>query len=264
MVFIIILPKQSTQFSTEIREILASPKRLALVFAAAVLISANWGIFIWAVTASRIVETSLGYYINPLISVLLGIIVLKEKLSLWQMISVLLAGTGVLYMTMHFGSIPWVSLSLALTFGLYGLCKKQINISGMTSVTLETFMAMPLAALYVIYLGTEGIGAFSLNLNTTTWFLMGAGVVTAIPLLLFAMGASRLSLTVLGFIQYFSPTITLFLGVFLYHENFTHVHVMAFTFIWLALVVFSLAKTPLFVKIEAGLRRRFICEKVSS
>ncbi|MCE5286452.1 MAG: EamA family transporter RarD [Pelosinus sp.] len=264
MVLVILVLKQKEHFLAEVSEVLASRKKLAGILAATCLISANWFIFIWAVNASRIVETSLGYYINPLITVLLGIIVLKEKLSFWQMVSVLLAGMGVLYMAVHFGSIPWVSLSLALTFGLYGLCKKQINISAMTSVTLETLLAMPMAALYVIYLGQAGMSAFSFSFDSTTCFLMGAGAVTAIPLLLFARGASRLSLTVLGFVQYFSPTITLLLGIFLYHENFTQVHVVAFSFIWLALVVFSLAKMPLLVKIEEGLRKRLLCEKVSS
>jgi chloramphenicol-sensitive protein RarD len=264
MVIVMAVLKEKARFFSEVREVLASRKKIAWLLAAAFLISANWGIFIWAVTQSRIVETSLGYYINPLLSVLLGIIVLKEKLSLCQLISVLLAGIGVLYLTVHFGSIPWISLSLALTFGLYGLCKKEIHISGMTSVTLETLLAMPLSLLYVIYLDSKGLSSFSFAFDQTTWFLMGAGVVTAVPLLLFAMGASRLSLTVLGFIQYLSPTLTLLIGIFVYHENFTAVHMVAFTFIWLALLVFSVAKTPLLVNFEEDLRKRFLCKRVSS
>lgn len=263
MVLVIMVLKKGSIFFREVREVLASRKKLTWLLAAAILISANWGIFIWAVTASRIVETSLGYYINPLLSVLLGIVVLKEKLSFWQIISVLLASLGVLYMTVHFGSIPWISLSLALTFGLYGLCKKRINISAMTSVTLETLLAVPVCLWYVVYLDKVGSGAFSCSFDAATWFLLGAGVVTAIPLLLFSMGASRLSLSVLGFIQYFSPTLTLIIGVFLYHESFTHVHAVAFAFIWLALLVFSLAKTPLFLNLEEGLRKRYLCKKAS-
>jgi chloramphenicol-sensitive protein RarD len=248
MVLVMLICKQKGQFLLEVRQVVSAPQKLAGVLAAAVLISLNWFIYIWAVNDNRIVETSLGYYMNPLVNVLLGIVVLKEKLSFWQAISVLLAAMGVFYITVHFGSIPWISISLALSFGLYGLCKKMVNISAFTSVTLETVVIAPAALVYLFYLDKQGAGSFSFAPTGITYFLMGTGVITAIPLLLFANGANRLSLTVLGLIQYLSPTIALFLGVFLYHEPFTAVHLVTFIFIWLALIVFSLAKTPLFIQ----------------
>lgn len=192
-----------------------------------IFISINWFIYIWAVNNNRVIETSLGYYINPLFSVLLGIIILKKKLSFWQAISVALAMIGVLYMTMNFGSVPWVALLLAVSFGFYGLCKKVADISPITSITIETFLMTPIALLYILYLDFHSTGSFN-GISTTSGFLLGSGMITAIPLLLFAYSANKLSLITLGFVQYLSPTIALLLGVFLYHESFTGVHVISF------------------------------------
>ncbi len=250
MFAIILATRSLRQFLDETKQICRNRKKLGGLFIVSTLISINWWVYIWAVNASRIVETSLGYYINPLVSVLLGIIVLKEKLSLWQTVSFMLAAVGVLTMTVNFGAIPWVSLWLAFTFAFYGMCKKILAIGAVTATTLETLIVSPFAVAYLLYVYGQGGAAFSLAMPTTAALLMGAGAVTAIPLLLFAGGANRLPLSLLGFIQYLSPTISLTVGVLLYHEPFTSTHLVSFSLIWLALGIFSLARTKLFIKAE--------------
>ena len=234
-------------FIKDCRHILYNPKQLFGVIMTAVLISINWCTYIWAVNENRIVEASLGYYINPLVNVLLGIVILKEKLSTWQLISFFLAGIGVVIMALNFGGVPWVSFVLAISFGLYGLFKKMVSIGAITGITIETAISSPLALFYLSYLQIQGVGAFDFKFHGVSLLLMGAGVVTAVPLILFAKGANRLPLSMLGFIQYVSPTISLLIGVFIYHEPFTTVHLLAFAFIWLALIIFSLSKTSLFL-----------------
>ncbi|MDT8902374.1 EamA family transporter RarD [Anaeroselena agilis] len=230
----------------EIAAILADRKKLAGVLAATVLISINWLVYIWAVNDSRILETSLGYYINPLVSVLLGIVVLKERLSLRQTVAVALAGLGVLNQAVNVGGLPWVSLALAFSFGLYGLCKKMLHIGAVTGITLETLLLSPISFLYLAWLQNQGVGALTPGQPATAVLLILTGAVTAIPLLLFANAANRIPLTILGFIQYLSPTIALFVGVFIYHEPFSAGRFLSFAFIWAALAVFSLppAKRP--------------------
>ncbi|SCM80861.1 Uncharacterized transporter YojE [uncultured Sporomusa sp.] len=250
MFAVILTTRSLRQFLDETKQICRNRKKLGGLFIVSTLISINWWVYIWAVNASRIVETSLGYYINPLVSVLLGIIVLKEKLSLWQTVSFMLAAVGVLTMTVNFGAIPWVSLWLAFTFAFYGMCKKILAIGAVTATTLETLIVSPFAVAYLLYVYGQGGAAFSLAMPTTAALLMGAGAVTAIPLLLFAGGANRLPLSLLGFIQYLSPTISLTVGVLLYHEPFTSTHLVSFSLIWLALGIFSLARTKLFIKAE--------------
>lgn len=249
MTCLMMVMKKNQSFYVECRQVAAEPRKLFGVLAGAVLISINWFIYIWAVNDSRIIETSLGYYINPLFNVLIGMIILHERLTFWQLIAVILAAIGVLNLALQFGSIPWVALVLAVSFSFYGLCKKIAGLSAMTSITLETLLIAPLSLIYLIVLHTSGEGVpFTLSLQSV--LLIGTGIVTAIPLLLFSNSANKLSLTVLGLIQYVSPTIGLFLGIFLYHETFTSVHLLSFGFIWLALLVFSLSKTSLFAQLE--------------
>jgi chloramphenicol-sensitive protein RarD len=256
LVIIIAITGKLAAFYGELRDLLARPVKLAKVAAASLVISVNWLTYIWAVNNDHVIETSLGYYINPLISVLLGIMVLKEKLSFWQMVSFGLALIGVLNMTLHFGSIPWAALLLALSFGLYGLLKKLVNLGAITGITLETLLIAPVALLYVSHIQKSGYGSFGLGSPDISWLLMGAGIVTAVPLILFAGGANRLPLSIVGFLQYISPTMTLILGVFLYHEPFTAVHLSSFIFIWAALTVFSLSKTRAFVHLDALFKRK--------
>lgn len=257
MVFIILATKKTDAFIQDWRLLAANSRKRIGITLASLLISVNWLIYIWAVNDNRIVETSFGYYINPLVSVMLGIVVLKERLSFWQMVSFIIAAIGVLNMSLHLGSVPWVALLLAITFGLYGLCKKMVNIGAVTSITVETLIVAPVSLIYLAYLGQQGTGAFVPGEWAVAGLLIGSGVVTAVPLLLFASGANRLPLAVMGFMQYLAPTIALGVGVLLYNEPFTHVHLISFSCIWAALAIFSLSRTKPFVKLEAMLSKRF-------
>jgi chloramphenicol-sensitive protein RarD len=259
MAFIILAAGRFRLVQQETRDILAQPRKILGVIAAATLITVNWLIYIWAVNDNRIVETSLGYYINPLISVLLGIVVLKERLSFWQKISILLATVAVLNLTVTFGAIPWGALSLALAFALYGLFKKLLNIGAVTSITLETLIMSPLALGYLIYLQQHDTGAFSLSHPVVAALLIGSGIVTAIPMMLFSHGAIRLPLTIIGFFQYLSPTIALFVGIYLYDEPFSLTHLLSFSLIWLALAIFSLSKTKMFLQLESVAGKKVSC-----
>lgn len=259
MTFLILATRRIKLFSQDIRAIGDQPRKMFGVVAAAAIITTNWLIYIWAVNDNRIVETSLGYYINPLINVLLGVVVLKERLSFWQTVSVILAAVGVLNLTVKFGAFPWVALSLAVTFALYGLCKKLLNIGAITSITLETLLISPLALVYLTYLHQQGSGAFSLSRPVVDGLLIGTGVITAIPMVLFTAGAIRLPLTVMGFTQYLSPTIALFVGIYLYDEPFSPTHLISFSLIWLALAIFSLAKTKVFLRLATIITRRASC-----
>ena len=242
MLVLLAFMKKWRAFVEYVKEILGNPKLFVALLTASLLVSANWGVFIWAVNSERILDTSLGYYINPLVSVLLGVIVLKEKLSRAQVVSFLLAGIGVLILGIHFGTIPWVSLILAITFGLYGLAKKMIKAESAVGLTLETMMVTPLALGYWIYLMVQSDSQFFTS-SGTSLMLMGGGIVTALPLLYFAKGAEKVPLSMLGILQYIAPTLTLLLGVFVYHESFTKAHFLAFIFIWSALAVYTLSIT---------------------
>ncbi len=229
-------------FVTELRDILTQPPKIIGVALASVFITVNWFTYIWAVNHNHVVESSLGYYINPLVSVMLGIVVLKEKLSFWQVVSFIMAASGVLYMTVIFGTIPWIALILATSFGLYGLIKKMVHLGAITGITLETMLISPFMLTYLGFVHHSGGGAFGNVTPGITGLLMGASVITAVPLILFAAGANRLPLSVIGFIQYISPTLMLVIGVSLYHEPFTRVHLISFSLIWTALTIFPWPK----------------------
>ncbi|KEQ27409.1 EamA family transporter RarD [Paenibacillus tyrfis] len=205
------------------------------------LISLNWLIYIWAVNHDRVVETSLGYYINPLISVLLGVCFLGERLRAVQWMAMALATVGVTVLTFSYGSVPWVSLALAMSFGVYGLVKKKMRLEPMVSLAGETIVVLPVAAVYLLVVGMTGQSTTS-SLSTGYQLLLAtSGVATAMPLLWFAKAAQRLSLTTVGFLQYLAPTISLILGVTLYDEPFTTVHLISFCLIWSALLLFTLS-----------------------
>ncbi len=237
-------------FWIELKELARHPRTLLGIFITGLILNLNWGTYIWAVNHDHIIQTSLGYYINPLVSVLLGMVFLNERLSLWQLVAFILAAAGVLSLTIQYGAFPWVAVILALSFGLYGLFKKLINIGSITGLTLETMLTSIAAVAYLVYVNDIGMGAFHFSLSTTTFLLTGAGIVTAIPLLLFAYGARRLPLFVIGFLQYISPTMTLLLGVFIYHEPFTKEHLISFVVIWMGLIIFSLARTRVLADLE--------------
>lgn len=216
------------------------------LFISAGLITVNWGVYIWAVNANHLIDASLGYYINPLVNVALGILFLRERLSLLQIIAIGTAFLGVVILGLEFGQIPWIALALAFSFGFYGLVKKRVGLDAEVGLAAETTAILPFAVAYLIF--NESINGWPIvNLPLTTDLqLIGAGVVTATPLLWFAQAANRVRLSTIGFIQYLSPTITLLIGIFLYRETFTRAHFISFTLIWLALILYSLSGLPLF------------------
>lgn len=243
MLFVLIVAGRFREFIREFVNLFKRPKLFMSLTIASILISGNWFVYIWAVNHNHVIEASLGYYINPLVSILLGTVVLKEKLNFWQYVAVGLAFIGVMILTFRYGAIPWIALSLALTFALYGLSKKMLNYDAMIGLTMETMIVTPIALVYVFILSSKGIVSFGTVSFAATLLLMGAGVVTAIPLLYFAKGTKLIPLYMVGFLQYIAPTISLFLALFVFHEHFTAAHMTAFVFIWFALLVFSAAKT---------------------
>ncbi|MHB8918144.1 MAG: EamA family transporter RarD [Desulfocucumaceae bacterium] len=258
LIIILLIAGKARAFVGEFKQIIIRPKQLFSLLFASILISVNWLTYIWAVNNNHIIETSLGYYINPLVSVLFGIIILKERLSIWQIVSFILALIGVLNMTLHFGAFPWIALVLAVSFGLYGLMKKVINLGAIAGITSETLIITPFVLMYLIYIEKGVGGAFSLNSPVTSGLLMGAGIVTAVPLILFSAGAIRLPLSTVGFLQYVAPTIALILGVFRYHEPFTAVHLVSFVFIWVSLTIYSLSRTRLFIQLELMIKKKLV------
>lgn len=218
-------------------------KRGITLLAASVLISINWLTYIWAVNNGRVLETSLGYYINPLVSVVLGVILFKETLSKAKWLSVALASLGIVFMTVNLGELPWIAVVLSSTFALYGAFKKKLQLSPFTSIFLETMMVFPIAAWYIFSLSNSGDSHFLGADINYTMLLMGAGVVTAVPLILFSSGANKLPLNVLGFTQYISPTMGFFLGIFYFNEAFDFTKMIGFCFIWLALAVFTIGNS---------------------
>jgi chloramphenicol-sensitive protein RarD len=226
------------------KEILAPLKKKGAAFSfliSGILISVNWGIYIWAVNSGHIIQTSMGYYINPLITVLFGTLFFHEKLSKYKIAALISAGIGVLIMLIGNGEVPIVALSLAVSFACYGAIKKKLNANSLLALLYETAFLAPVALIVIISMEIGNNGLFAYG-STLHFALAGfAGVVTAIPLLLFAAAANRVDLTMIGFVQYISPTITLLLGVFIYHESFDLLKMITFLFIWagLAIYIFS-------------------------
>ena len=219
----------------------AFKKKVVGIYAvAALLIGVNWLTYVWAVNAGYIVETSLGYFINPLLSVLLGVIFLHERLRPMQWLPVLLATAGVAYLTAVYGRLPWIALLLALTFGLYGFVKKLAPLGSLHGLTLETGILLLPALVYLLWMADVGQGAFLAEGAKTDILLIGAGVVTAVPLLLFASAAKRIPLVMIGLMQFIAPTIQFSIGVFVYNEPFSHDQLIGFAIVWLALIIFWL------------------------
>lgn len=239
---LIIFQKKWLLFTKEVKQVFSNVKTGAAMAAAGITISFNWGTFIWAVNNGHIVETSMGYYINPLVSILFAVVFLRERLDKMQLAAITCAFIGVASMVYSFGKIPWVSLTLAFTFALYGLLKKILPVSALTSIMLETLLITPLALVYEYSLWQQGVSFYASGNLQVIMMLTGAGVVTAIPLLLFTAGARLLPLKIIGFLQYISPTLTLLIGVFVYNEAFTASHLLAFGWIWGALLLFIVSQ----------------------
>lgn len=217
-----------------LKEKLKDRKLVLLLTASSILIGINWGLYIYAVVTDRILETSLGYYINPLLVVIIGVIFYKEKLDLLTKIAIGVAAIGVIIKTIQYGQIPILSLALATSFALYGGIKKSTNVDSSVGLAIETAILAPFALAYLIYAQPTG--------NTSPIILLlliGAGLVTLTPLLFFSSAAKRVPLSVLGFTQYISPTVSLVLGVFVYRESFGMLDLVSFIFIWLALIIYT-------------------------
>ena len=212
---------------------------LRIYLIAAVLIGVNWLTYVWAVNAGFIVETSLGYFINPLLSVLMGVIFLRERLRAWQWVPIGMATAGVLYLTFAYGALPWIALTLAFSFGLYGLIKKVAPLSSLYGLTLETGILFLPALAYLLVANAAGQGAFLHAGARSDLLLAGAGLVTTIPLLMFASAARRIPLSLVGILQYIAPTLQFLLGVLVYKEPFTHTQLIGFGIVWMALIIFG-------------------------
>lgn len=238
LLFVLALRKGSA-LVRDVKALWQHQKSFWTLMLAAYLIMINWYLYIWAVNHNHILETSLGYYLNPIISILLGIIFLKERLSKIQVVAVVIALVGVVVMMVNYGRVPYIALSLAFSFGVYGLLKKRIKLDATRGLIIETAFVLPFALLYYGYLEFEGKMAFGMVDWKTTALLIGGGAVTSVPLILFAIGAQNIPLYLVGFIQYVSPTITLILGVFVYGETFGSTELLSFGFIWVALAIFS-------------------------
>jgi chloramphenicol-sensitive protein RarD len=222
----------------QVQAALRAPRMLARVTLGAVLVMSNWLIFVYGISIGQIVATSLGYFMLPLLNVALGVLVLGERLRRWQWWAVACAVTGVLLETWRVGGLPWISLALAATFGLYGLLRKQLAMDSASGLFLETLtMTLP-AAGYLLWLQLDGSGQFGRAL-TIDWLLVASGAVTAIPLLLFAIAARRLPLNTMGFLQYLAPTISLTIAVVIYHEEFDLHRAAGFVAIWIGIAVYS-------------------------
>jgi len=226
-----------TRGTKPIFAVLTSKRALMILAVTALLVTTNWTVYIWAVMRSRIVEASLGYYINPLVNVVLGVVFMRERLSRPKTIAVLIAALGVLSLVIQRGELPWVSLVLPLSFGLYGVIRKGAAIDPTVGLLVETAIMMPLALGWVIHLG--GAGSFGTVDPTTDFLLLLAGPMTFVPLVLFLIAGQRLRYSTVGLIQYITPTAQLLLGVLAYGEAFPPARMIAFVLIWIALVIYS-------------------------
>jgi chloramphenicol-sensitive protein RarD len=226
--------------SGRLRSVAAVPLRVAGWYSlAAVLITINWTLYVWAVTSGYVVESSLGYFITPLVNVLLGVVVLRERLQPTQWIAVALAAAGVLYLTRLYGQPPWIALGLAASFGTYGLVKKRAPLPPVDGLFLETgVLALP-ALVYLLMAEATGSGVFLRTGSTRDLLLTGTGPMTVLPLLLFASAVQQVPLSIIGILQYIAPTIQFLLGLFFFHEAFSRSQFVGFACVWLALVLFG-------------------------
>jgi chloramphenicol-sensitive protein RarD len=217
----------------------ALQRRVILIYlASSILLTINWLTYVWAVNAGFIVETSLGYFINPLLSVLLGVLFLKERLRPWQVAPIVLAAIGVTYVALSYGVFPWIALSLAISFSLYGLVKKTAPLGSLHGLTLETGLAFLPALAYLFWMDRAGQGAFLHTSLSQNLLMIGTGAVTTIPLLMFASAAQRIPLSLVGLLQYIAPTLQFLLGVLVYREPFNLSLFIGFSIVWTALIIF--------------------------
>ncbi|MEZ8068043.1 EamA family transporter RarD [Vibrio sp. FF145] len=223
----------------KVRDTLTSKPKMLYLVATSILVGANWLIFIWAVNSNHMLDASLGYYINPLINVLLGMFFLGERLRKLQWFAVALAAIGVIIQLIAFGSVPIVAIALAFSFGFYGLLRKKVSLEAQTGLFIETLVMLPIAATYLLFIADSATSDLSMNPMQLNLLLVAAGVITTVPLLCFTGAATRLKLSTLGFFQYIGPSLMFLLAVLIYGEAFTSDKAITFAFIWGALVIFS-------------------------
>lgn len=235
MLICLTISKKLPSFINEVKILLKNRKQVLAIIIAAIFISLNWGIYIYTVSIGEVQQASLGYYINPLLNVLAGTLYLKEPLSKQATLASLFALAGVVLLTIQTGVFPFNSIFLAASFCIYGLAKKQLDLSAATSITLETLIIAPIALIYLFFISDPGFMNYPL---TTNLLLIGAGIVTAIPLLLLANAVKKLSYITVGFLQYINPTIMLLMAIFLFHEPYALPQFIAFSFIWLGILIF--------------------------
>jgi chloramphenicol-sensitive protein RarD len=233
---LLLLQKRRAEFS----QLWHSPRYLWILLMTAGMLAFNWGLYIYGVNTDRVVEASLGYYINPLVNVLLGCVFLKERLRWVQGLAVVLATLGVTNLVWYLGQVPWIALGLAVSFGCYGLLRKTIPVTPLVGLAMETALIAPIAVIILLAQSLNGVSVWGTNV-TMTLLLMSSGILTSMPLLWFNNAAKRLHLSTLGFFQYIAPSVGLILGVLVYHEPFTHTHLVTFSLIWLAILTYSVA-----------------------
>jgi len=238
LVFVVILLTVRKQWDW-LGKVRKHPGKYMAFLGSALILGLNWYTYIWAVNSGHIVEASLGYFINPLFSVVLGVIFLKEHLRRWQLVAVLIASAGVVYLTVQHGQFPWIAITLALTFGFYGLLRKTASLGSLAGLSLEMMIWFLPALVFLIYLNFSGKGSFGHAGVTFDILLALTGVATALPLLLFAYGAQRIPLYSIGILQYIAPTLQFLIGVFIYNEPFSQTKFAGFLVIWIALFVYT-------------------------
>ena len=238
-VFVMVALLFASRRVPEFRAILASPRTTRLLVAAAVLVSVNWGTYIWGVNNGHVVETALGYFINPLVNVSMGVVIMGERLRKVQWIALAFAFVAVLVLAWDYGRPPYVALTLAFSFALYGLLKKKADVDAIESLTFETLLISPVAFGYLIYLGVSGQSAFGSHGVTHALLLASTGIATAGPLLMFGAAAIRVKLSTLWLLQYIAPTSQFVIGLIVFHETMTHVRWIGFVMVWIALAIFT-------------------------
>lgn len=238
MILVVGIAKNKKTIFEEIKKIWANKKSFLLLVLASFLITGNWLTYIIAVNTNHVLEASFGYYLNPIVTIILAVVFLKEKLTRTQTIACLFVGGSLLYLFISLGSLPWVSIMLAFTFGLYSLCKKKIILSPKASLLIETAIVSPIAIIYMGYLASNNSITFHTFGTDTLIYLLLSGVVTAVPLMLFAKGATDIPLYLLGILQYLPPTMQFFIGIFVYGEELSVQKLISFSIIWVAVAVF--------------------------
>jgi chloramphenicol-sensitive protein RarD len=235
ILILIVIGRLRTEFVSALKDL----RILLTLMLTAVILAGNWLLYVWAINNNYMLQGSLGYYINPLVNVVFGVLFLRERLRPAQVLAVLLAGAGVVYLTFSYGEFPWIALALAASFGLYGLIRKVAPVGALVGLSIETMFMLVPAAAYLIYLESQGSASFLRGSVSIDLLLLGTAVLTAVPLTCFTAGARRINLTTVGLLQYMAPTLIFLLAVFYYHEPFAAAQVRTFIMIWIALIIYS-------------------------